>query len=76
MTPSSFKIGVLVSGRGTNLQAIMNAIESGELNVRIAVVISNKKEAPALERAQQKKHRNGTPGSQIIRQQKKNTTRP
>ena len=54
MTPSSFKIGVLVSGRGTNLQAIMNAIESGELNARIAVVISNKKEAPALERAQQK----------------------
>ncbi|MEE8128336.1 MAG: phosphoribosylglycinamide formyltransferase [Nitrospinaceae bacterium] len=54
MTSSSFKIGILVSGRGTNLQAIINAIENGELNARIAVVLSNKKEAPALERAQKK----------------------
>ena len=54
MTSSNFKIGILVSGRGTNLQAIMNAIENGELNASIAVVLSNKKDAPALERAQQK----------------------
>ncbi len=54
MTSSSFKIGILVSGRGTNLQAIIDAIENGELNARIAVVLSNKKEAPALERAQKK----------------------
>jgi phosphoribosylglycinamide formyltransferase 1 len=54
MTSSSFKIGILVSGRGTNLQAIIDAIDNGELNARIAVVLSNKKEAPALERAQQK----------------------
>ncbi|MEE9498031.1 MAG: phosphoribosylglycinamide formyltransferase [Nitrospinaceae bacterium] len=54
MTSSSFKIGILVSGRGTNLQAIINAIENGELNARVAVVLSNKKEAPALERAQKK----------------------
>ena len=52
MTSNSFKIGILVSGRGTNLQAIMDAIENGELNARIAVVLSNKKEAPALRRAQ------------------------
>jgi phosphoribosylglycinamide formyltransferase-1 len=54
MTSSSFKIGILVSGRGTNLQAIIDAIENGELNARIALVLSNKKEAPALERAQKK----------------------
>jgi phosphoribosylglycinamide formyltransferase 1 len=54
MTSSSFKIGILVSGRGTNLQAIIDAIDNGELNAHIAVVLSNKKDAPALERAQQK----------------------
>jgi len=54
MTSNSFKIGVLVSGRGTNLQAIIDAIEDGELNADIAVVLSNKKDAPALERAQKK----------------------
>lgn len=54
MTSSSFKIGILVSGHGTNLQAIIDAIENGELNARIAVVLSNKKEAPALARAQKK----------------------
>ena len=54
MTSKSFKIGVLVSGRGTNLQAIIDAIEDGELNADIAVVLSNKKDAPALERAQKK----------------------
>ena len=52
MTSGSFKIGILVSGRGTNLQAIMDAIKNGELNARITVVLSDKKEAPALERAQ------------------------
>lgn len=54
MTSSNFKIGILVSGRGTNLQAIIDAIENGELKARIAVVLSNKKEAPALARAQKK----------------------
>ncbi len=46
------KIAVMVSGGGTNLQAIMDAIDSGELkNVSIEVVISNKKDAYALTRA-------------------------
>ncbi|MEK6589169.1 MAG: formyltransferase family protein, partial [Nitrospinota bacterium] len=36
------KIAVLVSGRGSNLQAIIDAIESGKINGRIEVVISNK----------------------------------
>ncbi len=54
MTSGNFKIGVLVSGRGTNLQAIIDTIENGELNARIAVVLSNKKDALALERARKK----------------------
>lgn len=52
MTSNRFKIGILVSGRGTNLQAIIDAIHEGELNADIALVLSNKKDAPALERAQ------------------------
>ncbi|MDD7183042.1 phosphoribosylglycinamide formyltransferase [Peptostreptococcus porci] len=48
------KIGVLVSGGGTNLQSLIDAVEQGEINGEIAVVISNKKDAFGLERA--KKH--------------------
>ena len=48
-------LGVLASGRGSNLQAIVDAIESGQLDVQVAVVISNKLEAQALERA--RRHR-------------------
>ena len=44
---------VLVSGGGTNLQAIINAVDSGEItNTKIAGVISNNKNAYALERAE------------------------
>lgn len=46
------KIGVLVSGRGSNLQAIMDRIADGFLPLEIAVVISDKADAFALERAQ------------------------
>lgn len=46
------KIAVCVSGGGTNLQAIIDSINSGEIhNTEIAVVISNNKNAYALERA-------------------------
>jgi phosphoribosylglycinamide formyltransferase 1 len=44
-------LGVLVSGNGTNLQAILNAIAAGSLAARVACVISNRPEAKALERA-------------------------
>ena len=44
-------LGVLVSGRGSNLQAIIDAIESGELCAEIAIVISNVQDAYALKRA-------------------------
>ena len=46
------KIAVCVSGGGTNLQAIIDAVESGVItNTEISVVISNNKNAYALERA-------------------------
>ncbi len=44
-------MAVLASGRGSNLQAIIDAIEAGQLQARIVAVISNKKDAIALERA-------------------------
>lgn len=44
-------IGVLISGRGTNLQALIDAVRDGTLRVRIAVVISNREEAGGLARA-------------------------
>lgn len=42
------RIGVLVSGRGSNLAALIGAIERGELRARIALVISSKPDVPAL----------------------------
>ena len=45
------RLGVLISGRGSNLQALIDAIADGRLDARIAVVISNNPDAPGLERA-------------------------
>ena len=50
--PGSRRIGVLISGRGSNLQALIDAIAAGTLKAHIAVVISNKADAAGLERAQ------------------------
>ncbi|MDP2728411.1 MAG: phosphoribosylglycinamide formyltransferase [Dehalococcoidia bacterium] len=45
------KLGVLVSSRGSNLQAITDAIERGEVDAKVAIVLSNRPEAYALTRA-------------------------
>jgi phosphoribosylglycinamide formyltransferase-1 len=45
------KLGVLISGEGTNLQAIIDAIDRGELRADIRVVVSNKADAGGLVRA-------------------------
>jgi len=45
------RIAVLVSGRGSNLQAIIDAIEGGRLNAEIVIVISDNEHAYALNRA-------------------------
>jgi phosphoribosylglycinamide formyltransferase-1 len=48
---TSRAIGVLISGRGTNLQALIDAVAEQRLDARIGVVISNKADAAGLERA-------------------------
>ena len=45
------RLGVLVSGSGTNFQAILDAIAAGKLDARVAVVVSNVAGAGAVERA-------------------------
>src|SRR5207245_9862845 len=45
------KVGVLVSGRGSNLQALIAAAREGRLGGEVAVVVSNVASAPALDRA-------------------------
>lgn len=45
------KLGVLISGRGSNLKAIIDAIAAGRLDASIAIVISNRADAPGLEHA-------------------------
>ncbi|HEX3645664.1 MAG TPA: phosphoribosylglycinamide formyltransferase [Vicinamibacterales bacterium] len=45
------RIAVLISGRGSNLQSIIDAIEAQRLHAAIAVVVSNRADAPGLQRA-------------------------
>ena len=47
----TLRVGVCVSGRGTNLQAILDACGDGRLDARVVYVASSRKSAPALERA-------------------------
>lgn len=49
---SKRRLGVLISGRGSNLQALMEAIEGHRLHAEIRVVISNRPDAAGLVRAQ------------------------
>ncbi|WP_314621237.1 formyltransferase family protein, partial [uncultured Selenomonas sp.] len=44
-------LGILCSGRGTNLDSIIKAQRAGEIRAEIAVVLTDKLEAKALERA-------------------------
>ena len=45
------RLAVLISGRGSNLQAIIDAIDGRRLDAEIAVVVSNRRDAPGLDRA-------------------------
>jgi phosphoribosylglycinamide formyltransferase-1 len=44
-------LGVLISGRGSNLKAIVDAISAGRLDATVAIVISNRADAPGLDHA-------------------------
>jgi phosphoribosylglycinamide formyltransferase-1 len=46
-------LGILISGRGSNMLAIIDAVRSGRLDARIAIVISNRADAPGLVRARE-----------------------
>ena len=48
---SSRRLGVLISGRGSNLQALLAAIDRGQLDARVVVVISNRADAGGLDLA-------------------------
>ena len=48
------KLGILLSGRGSNFEAIADSIEAGRLNAEIAIVISNRADAPGLESAKRR----------------------
>ncbi|MGE5589625.1 MAG: phosphoribosylglycinamide formyltransferase [Bacillota bacterium] len=58
MTRALASLGVLASGRGSNLEAILQAVERGDLPVRPAVVVTNRPQAGALEVARS----HGVPG--------------
>jgi phosphoribosylglycinamide formyltransferase-1 len=51
--PFSRRLGLLISGRGSNLQSIIDAIGEKRLDAEMAVVISNRADAAGLERAKQ-----------------------
>jgi phosphoribosylglycinamide formyltransferase-1 len=53
MAHEGHRLGVLISGRGSNLQAIIDAIRRGTLEAAISVVVSNKADAAGLERARE-----------------------
>jgi len=49
--PEPLKLGILVSGRGSNMEAIIAASKAGEINSEVAVVISDNPDAKALDTA-------------------------
>ena len=51
MNTNVHRLGILISGRGSNMTAILKAVQSGKINAIPAVVISNKPDAPGLKTA-------------------------
>jgi phosphoribosylglycinamide formyltransferase-1 len=48
------KLGILLSGRGSNFEAIADSIKAGRLHAEIAIVISNRADAPGIEAAKRR----------------------
>jgi phosphoribosylglycinamide formyltransferase 1 len=48
------RVGVLLSGRGSNFLALSDAVERGDIPAEIALVVSNREEAPGLEHARRR----------------------
>jgi len=51
VVPRNRRLGILLSGRGSNFEAIASSIDTGRLDAEIAMVISNVESAPGLARA-------------------------
>jgi phosphoribosylglycinamide formyltransferase-1 len=51
LSPAAPRVAVLISGEGSNLQALLDAASAGKLGAEIAVVVSNRAAARGLERA-------------------------
>lgn len=51
MEPRRLKLAVLASGRGSNFDALCEAIDNKDLNAEIKILVSDKKDAPALQKA-------------------------
>jgi phosphoribosylglycinamide formyltransferase 1 len=49
--PEARRVAVLISGRGSNLQALIDAVAEGRLDATIAIVVANRADAQGLERA-------------------------
>jgi len=49
--PGGARLAVLISGRGSNLQSIIDSVSAGDIDASIAVVVSNRADAPGLKRA-------------------------
>jgi phosphoribosylglycinamide formyltransferase-1 len=54
VVPRNRRLGILLSGRGSNFEAIASNIAAGRLNAKIAIVISNVELAPGLARARER----------------------
>lgn len=50
----TLRIGILISGRGSNFEAIANSIDRGKLDAEIAIVISNRAAAPGIDIARER----------------------
>ncbi|TXS92166.1 phosphoribosylglycinamide formyltransferase [Parahaliea maris] len=53
MSDTATPIAILISGRGSNMQAFIDAVQAGELGARIALVLSNNPDAGGLQRARE-----------------------
>jgi len=51
ITTKKLQLGILASGSGTNLQSIIDACEAGNVDAQVCVVVSDKEDAKALDRA-------------------------
>jgi phosphoribosylglycinamide formyltransferase 1 len=54
VAPRNRRLGILLSGRGSNFEAIASRIDDGTLDAKIAIVISNVEAAPGLARARER----------------------